>query len=120
MSRVEELPDDFDESLNLNEAPPEVAQDVSQPGFDAFAASNEAPFPINEERLMEMMQDPNHPDMPPAMASVKSHSKEELLTMMNKTPLFMTDIENAGDESTFGLLLCFPRALGLLTFFLIK
>ncbi|KAJ6126576.1 hypothetical protein N7523_002188 [Penicillium sp. IBT 18751x] len=105
MSRVEELPDDFDESLNLNKAPPEVTQNVPQPGFDAFAASNEAPFPINEEKLMEMMQDPNHPDMPPAMASVKSHSKEELLAMMNKTPLFMTDIENAGDENGENVLL---------------
>jgi hypothetical protein len=101
MSRIEELPDDFDESLNLNEAPPQVAQDLSQPGFDAFAASNEIPFPINEERLKEVENDPSVPKMPPAMASVKSHSKEELLSMMNKTPLFMTDMENAGDERMF-------------------
>ncbi|KAJ5272944.1 hypothetical protein N7478_008069 [Penicillium angulare] len=101
MSRIEELPDDFDESLDLNQAPPEVTQDLPQPGaagFDGFA-STEAPFPINEERLKEMQNDPSAPDMPPAMASIKSHSKEELLTMMNKTPLFMTDIENAGDEN---------------------
>ncbi|KAJ5902789.1 hypothetical protein N7495_003317 [Penicillium taxi] len=98
MSRIEELPDDFDESLNLNEVPPQVAEDLPQPAFDAFAASNEVPFPINEERLKELESDPNAPKMPPAMASVKSHSKEELLAMMNKTPLFMTDIENAGDE----------------------
>lgn len=105
MSRIEELPDDFDESLNLNEMPPEVAQDLPQPGFDAFAASNEAPFPINEERLKEMQKDLNAPELPPAIAAIKSHSKEELLDMMNKTPLFMTDIENAGDESTSDLLL---------------
>lgn len=99
MSRIEELPDDFDEALNLNEAPPQVPGDLPQPGFDAFAASNEVPFPINEERLKDIEQnDPSAPKMPPAMASVKSHSKEELLRMMNKTPLFMTDIENAGDE----------------------
>jgi hypothetical protein len=113
MSRIEELPDDFDESLNLKEAPPQVAQDLPQPGFDAFAANNEAPFPINEERLKEIMSDPNHPDFPPAMASVKSHSKEELLDMMNKTPLFMTDIENAGDESMLDvpLLIAFCTSL---------
>lgn len=99
MSRVEELPDDFDESLNINEAPPQVAQDLPQPGFDAFAPSNEAPFPINEEKLKELENDPYAPKLPPTIASVKSHSKEELLSMMNKTPLFMTDIENAGDES---------------------
>ncbi|OQD74556.1 hypothetical protein PENDEC_c010G05036 [Penicillium decumbens] len=99
MSRIEELSDDFDESLKLNEVPPEVAQGLPQPGFDAFAASNEAPFPINQERLKEMEKDLNAPELPPAIASIKSHSKEELLSMMNKTPLFMTDIENAGDEN---------------------
>ncbi|CAL5874289.1 uncharacterized protein PFLUO_LOCUS8579 [Penicillium psychrofluorescens] len=105
MSRVEELPDDFDESLNLNEVPPQAAQDLPQPGFDAFAASNEIPFPINEERLKEVENDPSAPKMPPTMASVKSHSKEELLSMMNKTPLFMTDMENAGDEHGENVLL---------------
>ncbi|KAJ5593860.1 Tetratricopeptide-like helical [Penicillium hispanicum] len=105
MSRIEELPDDFDESINLNEVPPQVVQDLPQPGFDAFAASNEAPFPINEERLKEVENDPSAPKLPPAMASVKSHSKEELLDMMNKTPLFMTDIENAGDEHGENVLL---------------
>lgn len=99
MPRIEELPDDFDESLSLNEAPPQVTDDLPQPGFDAFAASNEAPFPINEEKLKEVENDPRAPKLPPTIASVKSHSKEELLSMMNKTPLFMTDIENAGDES---------------------
>jgi hypothetical protein len=103
MSRIEELPDDFDESLNLNEVPSEVPpvapQDQLHSGFDLFAASNETPFPINEERLKAAKTDPSAPDMPPAMASVKSHSAEELLDMMNKTPLFMTDIDKAGDES---------------------
>ncbi|CAI7668147.1 unnamed protein product [Penicillium pancosmium] len=106
MSRIEELPDDFDESLNLNAAPPQGPPDLPQPGFDAFAAANEeVPFPINEERLKELENDPSVPKMPPAMASVKSQSKEELLDMMNKTPLFMTDIANAGDENGENILL---------------
>ncbi|KAJ5579414.1 hypothetical protein N7450_008281 [Penicillium hetheringtonii] len=106
MSRIEELPDDFDESLNLNEVPPQGPPDLPQPGMDAFAASNDdVPFPINEERLKELEKDPSAPKMPPAMASVKSQTKEELLDMMNKTPLFMTDIENAGDEKGENILL---------------
>ena len=99
MSRVEELPDDFDESLNLNDAPPEVTQNLPQPGFDAFAPGNDIPFPINEEGLKALQTDPNAPELPPAIAAIQSHSSEELMAMMNKTPLFMTDIENAGDES---------------------
>ncbi|KAJ5679891.1 Tetratricopeptide-like helical [Penicillium macrosclerotiorum] len=105
MSRIEELPDDFDESLNLNDVPPEIAQSLPQPGFDGFAANNEAPFPINQERLKELEKDPSAPELPPAIAAVKSNSKEELLNMMNKTPLFMTDIENAGDENGENVLL---------------
>ncbi|KAJ5549553.1 Tetratricopeptide-like helical [Penicillium frequentans] len=104
MSRIEELPDDFDESLNLNElpvneVPPVAPQDQLHSGFDLFAASNETPFPINEERLKAAKTDPSAPDMPPAMASVKSHTSAELLDLMNKTPLFMTDIDKAGDEN---------------------
>lgn len=99
MSRIEELPDDFDESLNLKDAPPSVTQNLPQPGFDAFAVGNETPFPVNEEGLKARQTDPNAPELPPAMASVQSHSSKDLMDMMNKTPLFMTDMENAGDES---------------------
>ncbi|KAJ5781919.1 uncharacterized protein N7518_010402 [Penicillium psychrosexuale] len=110
MSRVEELPDDFDESLNLNKAPPEVTQGVPVPGFDAFA-TNETPFPINEEALKARNTDPNAPELPPAIAAIQSHSSEELMAMMNKTPLFMTDIEKAGDEKGENVLLDALQAL---------
>lgn len=92
MSRVEELPDDFDESINLNNRPSPSEEQRDKPLAD------EPPFPINEEKLKEFETDPAAPKMPPSMASVKSHSTEELWDMMNKTPLFMTDIEKAGDE----------------------
>ncbi|KAJ5349245.1 Tetratricopeptide-like helical [Penicillium brevicompactum] len=111
MSRVEELPDDFDETLNLNDAPPEVTQNLPQPGFDAFAPGNDVPFPINEEGLKARQNDPNAPELPPAIAAIQSHSSEELMAMMNKTPLFMTDIENAGDEKGENVLLDALQAL---------
>ncbi|KAI9932632.1 hypothetical protein AWENTII_005051 [Aspergillus wentii] len=96
MARIEELPDDFDESINLNETAPAKPA----PSNDSVPAPMpDAPnFPINEERLKEMQKDPNAPLLPPAMAAVQSHTAEEILAMMNKTPLFMTDIDNAGDE----------------------
>lgn len=94
MSRIEELPDDFEESVNLNKDPP---QSEKPP-----AAVEEPPFPINEDKLREFEEnDPTAPKMPPAMASIKTHSTDELIDMMNKTPLFMTDISKAGDESAF-------------------
>lgn len=99
MSRVEELPDDFDESIDLNKKPIErdLASNNGMP-----PAGDQIPFPINEERMRELAQlDPTAPEMPPNMASVKSHTAEELLQKMKETPLFMTDINSAGDESEF-------------------
>ena len=106
MSRIEELPDDFDESIDLNkqtrapEAPSNNGSSGPLPGMPP--AGGQVPFPINEERMKEMeAKDPSAPQMPPNMASVKSHTADELWDMMNKTPLFMTDINKAGDESMF-------------------
>lgn len=112
MSRVEELPDDFDEFIDLNKPPAQIPieRDLATnngmpPGGDQI------PFPINEERMKELAQmDPTAPEMPPNMASVKSHTPEELLEMMNKTPLFMTDINKAGDESEWTLRSGYGRA----------
>lgn len=129
MGQVEELPDDFDESLNLNDSNSHSQTQTSpQPTSNANANSNaknnslvddstleslpasgEVPFPINEERLKEIQCDPAAPKMPPAMASVKSNTTDELVDMMNKTPLFMTDLEKAKDESML-FALCLFRA----------
>lgn len=103
MGQIEELPDDFDESLDLNKPPIEpIAPTLPPSGLAAITGvSNEVPFPINEDRLKDAHNDPSAPRMPPAMESVKSHTADEILEMMNKTPLFMTDLENAGDEGVY-------------------
>ncbi|KAE8151772.1 hypothetical protein BDV25DRAFT_152126 [Aspergillus avenaceus] len=101
MGQIEELPDDFDESLDLNrrsETKTETAP-APEPASKDNAPAEELPFPVNEERLKQMEEsDPKAPKMPPVMASIRSHTTEELADMMNKTPLFMTDISKAGDE----------------------
>ncbi|GIC87626.1 HSP70/90 family co-chaperone CNS1 [Aspergillus udagawae] len=100
MGQIEELPDDFDERLNFNELPPATEVPPSKIHNDGPpSAVEETPFPINEERLKELENDPKAPKLPPSMASVKSHTSEELWSMMNKTPLFMTDLNQAGDEN---------------------
>lgn len=92
MSRIEELPDDFDESIDLNK---EIPEEPPLP-----VTEDEPIFPINEERMKEMEnKDPLAPKMSQNMASVRSHTTDELADMLNKTPLFMTDINKAGDES---------------------
>lgn len=104
MGIIEELPDDFEESLNLNESQPTEAtggkkKNGPPPSLDDQTASfltNHAPFPIKEDKVKG--SDPMAPDLPPAMASIRSYTPEQLAGMLNQTPLFMTDMQSAGDE----------------------
>ena len=57
----------------------------------ATMASASVPFPIGSRH---QDQDGMAPLMPPPMASVKSHTADEIVQMMNKTPLFMTSLES--------------------------
>ena len=103
MSRIEELPDDFDESLDLNKPPPATATPSIPP--EAFA--NSIPFPIKDNGAKK---DPRMPNLPPQMASVKSHTADEIFEMMNRTPLFMTDMAKATEGGRYAI-----SALFLLT-----
>ncbi|KAL3444661.1 hypothetical protein BJX65DRAFT_283051 [Aspergillus insuetus] len=101
--RIEELPDDFDESLDLNPPTPPTAP----------TAEAEIPLPLrgNEERLRQLDESTPAPKLPPAMAAVDSHTTDELADILNKTPLFMTDISKAGDEHGENIMLDALRAL---------
>ena len=57
--------------------------------------SASVPFPIGSRH---QDQDGMAPPMPPPMASVKSHTADEIVQMMNKTPLFMTSLEGKDNE----------------------
>lgn len=76
MSRVEELPDDFDESLNLNEAPKGDADDdavFEEMYYNRFAKKGA-----------------NKPDPNPK-------SFEEAMQEFSKTPLFMNNLSDVAD-----------------------
>ncbi|KAM5439925.1 HSP70/90 co-chaperone [Microsporum canis] len=90
MGRIEELPDDFDESLDLNKAPVFTPPAAKEP---SFLPSGETPFGIKRDALPR--ENAAAPAMPPAMESVKSHTADEIIELMNQTPLFMTDVEKA-------------------------
>ncbi|CAF9922062.1 MAG: hypothetical protein ALECFALPRED_002008 [Alectoria fallacina] len=108
MSRVEELPDDFDESLNLNPPPAPAYAPPSAPNLLPTASSESTPFPIDATRL-----EPNGttPALPPHMASVRSHTADEIVQMMNRTPLFMTSLESTAGEDGDNMELDALRAL---------
>lgn len=100
MGQVEELPDDYDESQAPpppQHAPAGPPPPPEQPGIPASVLANNVPFPIKEDRVKN--DDPMAPEMPPAMASIRSYTADELADMMKKTPLFMTELDSKEAES---------------------
>ena len=89
MSRIEELPDDFNESLIISDSPStglrDSAQSTNQPSV---------PFPLPPKTKDEEI---TLPSIPPQMESVRAHTAEEIVQMMNKVPLFMTSLDGAGN-----------------------
>lgn len=70
----------------------------SAPNNAHTAASQSTPFPVVEKNLGK---DGTTPSLPPQMASVRSHTADEIVQMMNRTPLFMTSLEDAGAEGMY-------------------
>lgn len=112
MGQIEELPDDYDESQAPSQARAAAAPPPPPPeaGIPSSILSDHAPFPIKSD-VLQNGSDPLAPDLPPAMASIRSYTPDQLADMMNKTPLFMTDLENAGDEQGENVMLDAIRAL---------
>lgn len=86
MSPVKEIPDDFDETGTFDKST-----------STSTVASASIPFPI---KSTSTVQDGSTPPLPPQMQSVRSHTADEIVQMMNKTPLFMTSLEGV-DDGTF-------------------
>ncbi|KAL8910868.1 MAG: hypothetical protein Q9172_007777, partial [Xanthocarpia lactea] len=79
MSRIQELPDG-----------PAIP--------NTLPSSPETPFPISTKSTVPNASSTT-PALPPAMDSVRSHTADEIIQMMKRTPLFMTDLgEVAGVE----------------------
>ncbi len=92
MSHVEELPDDFDELRILNPFP----KSAPVPRIPPTAASVSTPSPVKSNG--ERRHGTTTPSLPPQMASVRSHTTDEIMQMMSKTPLFMTSLDDAGND----------------------
>lgn len=86
MGKIEELPDDFDERINLNEQPLPSTAHAPQP---QSATSH------NEDASMDDLY-----EQAVARGGLTDKTFEEALSDLSKTPLFMTSLEGAGDEST--------------------
>lgn len=77
MSCIEELPDEFEHSIDVNR-------------------NQEAlPFPIGSHGSD---QNGTAPSLPPHMQSVRSHTADEIVDLLKKTPLFMTSLDDSNGE----------------------
>lgn len=74
--------------MHLNPAPPHQLPSPSS-----------VPFPIKSN---PQLKDAPTPALPPQMESVRSHTADDIVRMINRTPLFMTSLEDAegGDDGT--------------------
>lgn len=101
--RVEELPDDFDEKIDLNQqAPPQAAstagaQDV--PSLESMMNAAGTLFPPKKDPNSKNGDQPTQPGaaMPPVMDQVRQHTADDILKMMNKMPLFMTTLDETDE-----------------------
>ncbi|GAB7347610.1 hypothetical protein MBLNU459_g4485t1 [Dothideomycetes sp. NU459] len=94
-ARIEELPDDFDDKLDLNNAPP-AAKNASLEEMIAQAG----PIFGTKKNRPDAGSTPSQPGaaMPPAMEEIRQHSTQEVLDLMNRVPLFMTSLDETDGE----------------------
>lgn len=90
MIRVEKSQQESGDYLDFDDSHKVVPAISATPTSDSITT----PFPIKAGALT---QDDILPSLPPHMASVRSHTADEIVQMMNQTPLFMTSLENAGE-----------------------
>jgi tetratricopeptide (TPR) repeat protein len=92
--KIEELSNDFADTVKVSEPqqnasqPPAPPMDLLTQAINAFASTT--PQTTNEDGS-------TGPTLPPAMAAMRNKSADEILAELNKTPLFMTSLEDNDD-----------------------
>ncbi|KAK0391102.1 hypothetical protein NLU13_0604 [Sarocladium strictum] len=78
--RIEEITDEMERQMNLG-------QPIEPSGPSPASASSTQPD----------HKDTTTPDLPPGLAAIKGKSADQILAELNKSPLFMTDLEDNDD-----------------------
>ncbi|CZR62190.1 related to hsp90 chaperone complex associated protein CNS1 [Phialocephala subalpina] len=91
--KIEELSDDFADTVKVSEPqqnasqPPPPPADLLTQAMNAFASSSPITNPDGSPG----------PNLPPAMEAMRNKSADEILADLNKSPLFMTNLEENDD-----------------------
>lgn len=118
MARIEELPDDFGSKTDLNK-PTHISDEgtpsTSEPDFiDQVLSMQSSMAPkASSADGANTSTAPTAPTaaMPPAMHSIRQYSTDELVSMLNRTPLFMTSLDETDGEGGENVELEAMRAL---------
>ncbi len=104
MSRLQELSKSFDKSIKVGNSSSSLGANPSQlSGPIPGSLPQSVPFPLPPKTASQNGAYSTAPALPPAMESVKSRSVDEVLEMMNRTPLFMTSLDETDGEGTVNL-----------------
>lgn len=99
MARLQELSEVSDESIKLDDSSsPNRTNPTQLPTLAAESLTQSVPFPLPPKTASQNGTNSTTPALPPAMDSVKSRSVDEVLEMMNRTPLFMTSLDETDGE----------------------
>ncbi|KAI9878657.1 MAG: hypothetical protein M1830_000273 [Pleopsidium flavum] len=104
MPRLQELPDSLAKPLTLNPPSSPTLQTTQPPNLLPSSLTQQTtpqttPFPLPPETNGATSTTPS---LPPQMSSIKTRSVDEVLELMNRTPLFMTSLDEtdgAGGEN---------------------
>ncbi|KAI4733408.1 TPR repeat protein-like protein [Aureobasidium sp. EXF-12298] len=104
-SRVQELPDDFDDKIDLNKAPAETHGPAPPPAagdsglsFDMMMEAAAKHFPAKKDAPVEGDPSQAGAALPPGMATARQYTADEMWQMLNKSPLFMTELDETGED----------------------
>jgi hypothetical protein len=96
MSRIDELHNDLHEKIDLNKASAGLAPPPPAPDFiDQILAASPFPAPKDSQ---SSSRNGARPALPPAMEGLRGHTVDEVYKMINRTPLFMTTLDETDGE----------------------
>lgn len=111
MSRVEELPDDFKNKRDLNKSSTSNKQTPPNNGLDLVSqVLTDTPFPVKAKQQQDVSNGPSAA-LPPAMDNMRQYTPDEVVSMINRTPLFMTSLDETDGEGGTNVELEALRAL---------
>lgn len=102
MGVIEELPDDFEESMSISDSkssasvPGDASTDGQSP-YDSPSYLIQQVLARAEAAKAQSKDGKVAPDLPPGLAAMHGKTGEEMLAELNKTPLFMTELEENDD-----------------------